>query len=173
MALGGPEEQEAERVAGNPNAKNWHDEALKVVEETMHDYWKQVQEELESHPAGAVKPSTSGAFPADESATTLESTFDCHRHELLEKAAHENNDSLGWAAELHRYLGVIIENVSKDMDVIVWWEVCDLVIHTQHTKINNRSMYKYIPPLHALHKMFVQSQHPLCHVNSSFLQGLK
>ncbi|KIM62265.1 hypothetical protein SCLCIDRAFT_120139 [Scleroderma citrinum Foug A] len=88
----------------------------------MHDYWKQVQEELESHPAGAIKPSTSGAFPADESATTLESTFDCHCCELLEKAAHENNDSLGWAAELCHYLGVIIENVSKDMDVIVWWE---------------------------------------------------
>ena len=38
MAWGGQEEQEAEIAAGNPNAKNWHDEALKVVEETMRNY---------------------------------------------------------------------------------------------------------------------------------------
>ncbi|KAG1719713.1 hypothetical protein EDB19DRAFT_1647826, partial [Suillus lakei] len=39
MAWGGPEEQAKERDAGNPNAKNWHDKALKVVETTMEEYW--------------------------------------------------------------------------------------------------------------------------------------
>ncbi|KAG2065559.1 hypothetical protein BDR04DRAFT_963054, partial [Suillus decipiens] len=38
MAWGGPEEQEAECAAGNLNAVDWHDEALKIVEKTMQDY---------------------------------------------------------------------------------------------------------------------------------------
>ena len=32
---GGAEEQAEERAAGHLNAKNWHDEALKVVEDTV------------------------------------------------------------------------------------------------------------------------------------------
>ncbi|KAJ8583126.1 hypothetical protein M405DRAFT_687773, partial [Rhizopogon salebrosus TDB-379] len=38
MQWGGPEEQAAERAAGNPNAVDWCDEALKVVESTMREY---------------------------------------------------------------------------------------------------------------------------------------
>ncbi|KAG2359517.1 hypothetical protein BDR07DRAFT_1180583, partial [Suillus spraguei] len=39
MTWGGPKEQECKHVAGNLNAKDWHDEALKVVETTMKAYW--------------------------------------------------------------------------------------------------------------------------------------
>jgi hypothetical protein len=35
-AWGGAEEQAKEREAGNRNAKNWYDEALKVVEDVVH-----------------------------------------------------------------------------------------------------------------------------------------
>lgn len=38
MAWGGHKEQQRKHLAGNLNAKNWHDEALKVVETTMEDY---------------------------------------------------------------------------------------------------------------------------------------
>ncbi|KAG0692014.1 hypothetical protein DFH29DRAFT_789975, partial [Suillus ampliporus] len=38
MQWGGPEEQAAEHAAGNPNAVDWCDEALKVVESTMAEY---------------------------------------------------------------------------------------------------------------------------------------
>jgi hypothetical protein len=34
-AWGGPEEQAKEKAAGNPNAKNWHDEARQIVEQTV------------------------------------------------------------------------------------------------------------------------------------------
>jgi len=34
-AWGGAEEQAAEHAAGNKNAKNWHDEALKIVEDVI------------------------------------------------------------------------------------------------------------------------------------------
>jgi hypothetical protein len=35
MSWGGPEEQHLERQNGNSNAKNWQDEARKVVERTV------------------------------------------------------------------------------------------------------------------------------------------
>jgi hypothetical protein len=35
MAWGGAEEQAKERAAGNRNAKNWQDEARKLVEKTV------------------------------------------------------------------------------------------------------------------------------------------
>ena len=129
MAWGGQEEQEAEIAAGNPNAKNWHDEALKVVEETMRNYWKQAQEELESHLITTAEQSVSSTIPAGAD-TTMESAFDRHRHNLATaQAACKDSDSLGWNAQLQRYLSVIIENVLKDMNVIAWWAVSDLIIY--------------------------------------------
>ncbi len=35
VAWGGPEEQAAEIASGNANAKNWQDEAKKIVERTV------------------------------------------------------------------------------------------------------------------------------------------
>lgn len=35
LAWGGAEEQEAECKAGNPDAKNWQDEARKILENTV------------------------------------------------------------------------------------------------------------------------------------------
>ncbi|KAF9235988.1 hypothetical protein BU15DRAFT_33596, partial [Melanogaster broomeanus] len=39
MQWGGAEEQAQAHTAGNPNAVNWHDEAMKVIESTMEEYW--------------------------------------------------------------------------------------------------------------------------------------
>jgi hypothetical protein len=38
LAWGGEKEQEAERDAGNPHAKNWQDEARKVVEHEVSNF---------------------------------------------------------------------------------------------------------------------------------------
>jgi len=35
MSWGGEEEQDAAIAAGNPHAKNWHDEARQLVERTV------------------------------------------------------------------------------------------------------------------------------------------
>jgi hypothetical protein len=35
LSWGGAEKQAIERLEGNPNAKNWQDEALKIVEKTV------------------------------------------------------------------------------------------------------------------------------------------
>jgi hypothetical protein len=37
---GGVEEQAREQVAGNPNAVNWHDKAMKIAETAMVEYWE-------------------------------------------------------------------------------------------------------------------------------------
>jgi hypothetical protein len=36
ISWGGAKDQEAEIEAGNPHAKNWQDEARKIVEKTVH-----------------------------------------------------------------------------------------------------------------------------------------
>ena len=38
LAWGGEEEQQAERDAGNPHAKNWQDEAKKIVEKEVSPF---------------------------------------------------------------------------------------------------------------------------------------
>lgn len=43
MAWGGTEEQAQEIVKGNHFSKNWHDEALKVIESTMQEYWQEIE----------------------------------------------------------------------------------------------------------------------------------
>jgi hypothetical protein len=42
LSWGGAEEQTKERAEGNHNAKNWQDEALKIVEKTVSDasHWQ-------------------------------------------------------------------------------------------------------------------------------------
>ena len=110
MAWGGPEEQEAERAAGNLNAKNWHDMALKIIEDTMQAFWKE-RPELGTRP-NSVSMSEKGCCT-----NTLASEYDQHRRMLIKKSL------LGWSAELHLYLSEITEDITRDMDIIAWWAV--------------------------------------------------
>jgi hypothetical protein len=41
LAWGGPTEQEAEIAAGNPDARDWHDEAKILVEKTVRCFFFQ------------------------------------------------------------------------------------------------------------------------------------
>ena len=127
MAWGGAEEQEQQLVAGDHNTKNWHDEALKVIEHAMRDYWKEAQEESCCQPA-AHKQSAPASHSSPTDSTTLESMYDCHHHGIMERATRENSASLGWAAELRHYTSMVIEDTSKDMDIIAWWAV-SIIMH--------------------------------------------
>jgi hypothetical protein len=117
------EEQEWECAAGNPNAKDWHDEALMIMERTMEDYWKTRDSPTTTHLSASITPGTAAVVVPGGShsdAATMESEFDHHRHLLLIKAMCDHD--AGWAEELRRYLEVM-PNVSKDMDIIHWWSV--------------------------------------------------
>ena len=118
MAWGGPDEQVQEIAAGNPNAKNWHDEAFKVVEGMAQDYWQ------EGRTVAATNDVTSTQLPAPCKSPpgTLHSDFDHHRRRALEQAGCKNN--IGWSIELRRYLKDLPTDVSKDTDIITWWSVC-------------------------------------------------
>jgi hypothetical protein len=113
MAWGGEEEQAAERAAGNPNAKNWQDEARKIVEHTMEAYWTNKQVD------GKTEIGTQATSVDDN--VDLETDFD-HLHRTLLTQA-QTNENGGWEAELWRYLKDIPDDVSKETDVIDWWGV--------------------------------------------------
>jgi len=57
--------------------------------------------------------------PLDERVTApIRSEFDKLRETLLTDDAEE-----GWASELRRYLGTMQRDISKDTDLVEWWQV--------------------------------------------------
>jgi len=90
MAWGGAEEQKREQEAGNAHAKNWCDEALKVVEKTLEEYWNSSSIDT---PTGTTTNTFGPLEPDDNS--TLESEFDRHRCLLLVQST--NSRAEGWA----------------------------------------------------------------------------
>jgi hypothetical protein len=117
MAWGGPEDQARERAAGNPNAKDWHDEALKVVEAAMVSYWREPQPTMDKDSESSDKHTNTRTRP-------LESEFDRHRRQLIEQSS-PGYGADGWASELRRYLGDLPVDVDKSTDIIQWWQVRD------------------------------------------------
>jgi N-formylglutamate amidohydrolase len=121
MQWGSPEEQVNKRAAGNPNTVNWQDEAMKIVETAMEEYWEEAAKV-------AVKLAHAGEseISAQISASTVKSDFDRHQHQLMERANRTGTTStIGWPAELHRYLRDLPCDVSENMDVVKWWSVSD------------------------------------------------
>ena len=137
LAWGGAEEQAKERAAGNRNAKNWHDKALQVIENTMQEYWQAAEAETAAVQQPPTKPKSKDLAPAVDhsSPETLGSEFDRHRRKLIEQASRDTS-TMGWSAKLRCYLTELPQNASKDMDVISWWSVSELLfeIHTWHSQ---------------------------------------
>ena len=121
MAWGGPEEQAQELAAGNQNAMNWYDTALQIVEKTMQEYWSETEHDAEAKSKVKFNNTmpTVGMHPTP--VDMLESEYDHHRHMLIEQVTC--NTTMGWATELQRYLTELMDNVSKDMDIVSWWLV--------------------------------------------------
>jgi len=112
MAWGGLEEQAAEKASRNRNVKDWHDEALKVVERTMEEYWQKQQKALMPQERMLASHSNNGDDLSPKSA------FDLLRQSLI---THDGDE--GWAAELHRYLKDMPADVTRDTDILEWWSV--------------------------------------------------
>jgi len=117
MAWGGPEEQQRERASGNPNAKDWHNEAHQMLERVSQEYWD----------AGTVVPCgtvTAGDAATDvsENENTLQSDYDRFCRNLVQQQ-NMNDGGGGWKAELRRYLGDRPCDVTRDTDIVEWWAV--------------------------------------------------
>jgi len=118
MAWGGPEEQARERELGNIHAKDWQDEALKIVEKAMAEYWQEPSRSTVSKPPKA----TATRSETLDTEIIRESEFDRHRRSLVTQSA-QTDDTGGWAAELRRYLADLPVDVKKDSDIVKWWQV--------------------------------------------------
>lgn len=115
MAWGRLEKQHRDKEAGNIYMK---DEALKIVERTMEEYW-QPEPELDIELSSADETTAKLKHKCNN---TLRPKFDCHQQKLSEQS--QKHDSSGWAAELHCYLSDLPPNVMRKMDVVTWWVVC-------------------------------------------------
>jgi hypothetical protein len=146
VAWGGPEEQAAEIRCGNLDAKDWQDEARKIIEKTVShspplrdwndDYINQMAQYYTTRPTARPQQPPPTARPqqlpptarpqqppptavdADVDHAPVLSEFDRLRETLLTDDVEE-----GWASELRRYLGSMQRDVSKDTDLVVWWQV--------------------------------------------------
>lgn len=130
MQWGGAEEQAKEREAGNMNAVNWQDEAMRIVERTMQDYWEEAEEDAADGKAPVSR--------APLSSVNTESEFDRHRRLLIAKARRDGTAAshLGWPTELRRYLEDMPSDVSKHMIVVKWWSVGDAIYVDDYLLIN-------------------------------------
>ena len=79
MVWGGPEEQKTEHAPGILDAKNWPDEALKLVEDTIQTYWNDEQCTQLSDNATVVRQKQSNT-------DTLAFKYDWHYHAFIKKA---------------------------------------------------------------------------------------
>ena len=99
------------------DAKDWHDEALKIVERAMEEYW---QPEQETDTESSSTDETT-AKPKSKHNNTLRSEFDRHQQMLIKQS--QQHDSSGWAAELRCYLSDLPSDVTRKTDVVAWWAV--------------------------------------------------
>jgi hypothetical protein len=137
LAWGGAEEQDKERAAGNQQAKNWQDEAKKVLETEVFDrylgfclankfqmekYWK---DRPRAPPARSTLATDSDAgsiqVAAASSTGSVLSDFDRYRRTLVADGDY------GWESELRRYLKDMPADVTAETNIIEWWQVCSNV----------------------------------------------
>ena len=65
-------------------------------------------------------PAPTQSAPTDDDVSIL-SAFD--RHQLTLLVGQEEGE--GWQAELRRYLKDLPTDITKDTDIVEWWQVCN------------------------------------------------
>jgi hypothetical protein len=80
----------------------------------MEQYWK-------ARPTAPPIVPTDRAQPIHES---LLSEFDRHRLALLSS----QDEDEGWQSEMRRYLKDLPADVTKDTDIVKWWQVCMSIV---------------------------------------------
>jgi hypothetical protein len=102
--------------------------------------------------------------PAATSDGPALSEFDKLRETLLTDDVEE-----GWASELRQYLGSMQRDVTKDTDLVEWWQVRELFLYNLiHLVMFSRTKHSCIQHSHVLHLMCFRPKHLLFHVSDSF-----
>ena len=96
----------------------------------MAEYWATRPQAQNALPDTPPSPSTSDH---ERPAASFLSEFDRHRLQLI---LHGNDEE--WESELRRYLSDVPADVTRDTDIVKWWQVCLLrvLIINQNTKYN-------------------------------------
>jgi len=84
----------------------------------MEQYWKI---HSTTPPVVTTKDPNDLAQPSHES---LLSKFDCHHLALLSS----QDEDEGWQSEMRRYLKDLPADVTKDTDIVKWWQVCVSIV---------------------------------------------
>ena len=145
LAWGGADEQDKERAAGNRHAKNWQDEAKKVLEAEVFNHYHsfclankfQMEKYWKDRPQARLARSTLStdsdvdsiqvaAAPSESTGSVL-SDFDRYRRTLVADGDY------GWESELRRYLKDMPADVTANTNIVEWWQVCN--IYLSHTLI--------------------------------------
>ena len=139
LAWGGADEQDKERAAGNQQAKNWQDEAKKVLEAEVfinhyHDfclankfqmekYWKDRPRARPARSTLATDSDADSIHATDAPSTgSVLSDFDRYRRTLVADGDY------GWESELQRYLKDMPADVTANTNIIEWWQVCNVYL---------------------------------------------
>ena len=146
MAWDGAEEQAKEIRAGIRHAKNWQDEARKVVEcEVSSIYFSldlklstdvfQMEKYWKNRPQAppVVSPTEDATSGNTGSATGTSVLSDYERYHRTLLATTECD---GWEAELRRYLKDMPADVSPETDIVEWWQVCHTVFYVTFSLSN-------------------------------------
>ena len=97
----------------------------------MEEYWSRHKR---VPPNDLTTPSTPDDASDDASTSvndSIVSDYDHYRQTLV-----ANEDTEGWAAELQCYLKDMPANITKDTDIIKWWQVsCLFILDPNHSLI--------------------------------------
>jgi hypothetical protein len=131
----------------------------------MERYWKDRQTVLTPEPAATTE------LPETNNDSIL-SDFD--RHHLALLASQDSDSDSGWQPELWRYLKDLPANVTKDTNIVEWWQVCSFTM-SYKSDINTiyRSMDTLIPLFNILPLITSLVGHHPSHASGFSLQVVK
>lgn len=96
----------------------------------MAEYWATRPRAQNATPD--TPPSSPSASDHERPAASFLSEFDRHRLQLILQGNDEE-----WQSELRRYFDDVPADVTRDTDIVKWWQVClRLIIINQNTKYN-------------------------------------
>ncbi|KIL57399.1 hypothetical protein M378DRAFT_47871, partial [Amanita muscaria Koide BX008] len=116
MMWGGDEEKRAEQARGNKDAKNWQDEAQKVVETAMRLYWNSRPTAPQSLNVHESNPAPINNNDSDSDSNDIMAEYERHRRTLISQDIDED-----WNSELRRYLKDMPNGVDVNTDLVDWW----------------------------------------------------
>ena len=114
------------------------------------------------------RPSAPDVETENPSASTgrVLSEFDKLRETLLNDDAEE-----GWASELRRYLNTMERDVTKETDLVEWWQVSILFLSSSRIDLNSVEPCSVIPDARANRARYSPCTSVVCSMRTTVLRN--